>query len=81
MGRNKITMSRIQDDKERRVCFKKRRIGAVKKLMQLSKLTGCKIVLKIYHEEESSLLEYRSNKFELDLDITKPVNSYLNIQD
>lgn len=60
MGRNKISMSLIANEKERRTCFRKRRIGAVKKLMELSQLTGCKVDLRIYSEEEKSLLEYSS---------------------
>ena len=59
MGRKKINMGLIQDNIERMKCFKKRRIGVVKKLMQLSHLSGCKIDLKIYLEEDLSLLEYR----------------------
>jgi hypothetical protein len=78
MGRNKIQMNLIQDNKERQICFRKRRIGAVKKLMQLSILSGCRVELKIYYEEDNSLLEYRSDK-ELGLSITKPLESYLNL--
>ena len=47
--------------------------------MQLSMLSGCRVELKIYLEEDNSLLEYRSNK-ENGLDITKPLESYLNLQ-
>lgn len=31
MGRKKIEISKIEDDRVRRVCFKKRRIGLFKK--------------------------------------------------
>ena len=48
MGRKKIEMDRIEDDRVRRVTFKKRRVGLLKKAMQLSKLTDAKIELKIY---------------------------------
>jgi len=48
MGRKKIEMERIEDDRVRRVTFKKRRVGLLKKAMQLSKLTDAKIELKIY---------------------------------
>ena len=48
MGRKKIEMGRIEDDRVRRVTFKKRRVGLLKKAMQLSKLTDAKIELKIY---------------------------------
>ena len=63
MGRKKITMELIQNEKQRRLCFKKRRIGTVKKLMELCQLTGCKVDLKIYQEEDLSLLEYKSEGF------------------
>jgi hypothetical protein len=55
-------MELIQEVKERRICFRKRRIGAIKKLMELSQLTGCEVDLKIYSKEESSLLEYCSDR-------------------
>ena len=42
--------------------FVKRRLGALRKLMQLSKLTDCNIQLKIYNKEDQSLLEYYSDK-------------------
>ena len=61
MGRKKIEMERIEDDRVRRVTFKKRRVGLLKKAMQLSKLTDARIVLNIYHEEEDSFLEYYSH--------------------
>ena len=38
MGKN---TEKIIDERERRICFKKRRIGLVKKAMQLSKLSDC----------------------------------------
>ena len=80
MGRNKISMDLIQTQKERQVCFKKRRIGAVKKLMQLSVLTGCKIELKIYLEEDHSLLEYRSCRGEELEHHETTLDSYLNLE-
>jgi len=52
MGRKKIEIERISDDRIRRVTFKKRRIGLLKKAIQLSKLSDAKIVLKIYHNED-----------------------------
>jgi hypothetical protein len=48
MGRKKIEMERIEDDRVRRVTFKKRRVGLLKKAMQLSKLTDARVELKIY---------------------------------
>ena len=60
MGRKKIEIERIDDERVRRVCFKKRRIGICKKAMQLSKLTGCKISMKIWNQEDCSLMEYHT---------------------
>ena len=80
MGRKSIPLTLIQDSRDRRICFIKRRIGAVKKLMQLSMLSGCKVDLKIYLEEDASLLEYRSEELLSDLS-TKPLDSYLNLYD
>jgi len=61
MGRKKIEIERIKDDRIRRVTFKKRRIGLLKKAIQLSKLTDAKVVLKVYHNEDESLIEYHSH--------------------
>ena len=61
MGRNKIDHEYIKDEKIRRVCFRKRRIGCIKKLMQISRLTDCVIQLNIYNSEDQSLLQYQSD--------------------
>ena len=61
MGRKKIEIERIDDERIRRVTFKKRRIGLLKKAIQLSKLTDAKIVLKVYNKEDDSLIEYFSH--------------------
>ena len=60
MGRKKIEIEKINDDRIRRVTFKKRRIGLLKKAIQLSKLTDAKVMLKVYHNEDESLIEYFS---------------------
>jgi hypothetical protein len=44
------------------VTFKKRRIGLIKKAMQLSKLTNCNIRMTIYNPEDRSLVEYFSQE-------------------
>jgi hypothetical protein len=64
MGRKKIEMERIEDERTRRVTFKKRRIGLLKKAIQLSKLTDAKIMLKVYNQEDDSLIEYFSHSEE-----------------
>ena len=58
MGRKKIEMKRVDNDKIRRVTFKKRRIGVLKKAMELSLLTGAAVMIKIYQKEDDSLIEY-----------------------
>jgi len=60
MGRKKIEIIRIDDERTRRVTFKKRRLGLLKKAIQLSTLTDAVIELKIYQEEDQSLIEYYS---------------------
>ena len=49
----------------RRVTFKKRRIGLIKKAMQLNVISGCQISLRIYNEEDGSLMEYYSDENEI----------------
>ena len=71
MGRKKIEIEPIGDDRVRRVCFKKRRIGLFKKALQLSKLTNCTIQMKVYNLEDKSLIEYYTNDIN-ELDQVKP---------
>jgi hypothetical protein len=61
MGRKKIEIEKIDDDKIRRVTYKKRRIGLLNKAIQLSKLTNTKIMMIVYNEEDKSLIEYYSH--------------------
>ena len=60
MGRKKIEMKRVDNEKTRRVTFKKRRIGVIKKAMELSMLTGAAVMIKVYNEEDNSFVEYCS---------------------
>jgi hypothetical protein len=67
MGRKKEEIGKLTEVRERKVTFKKRRIGIIKKAIQLSKLTGAILHLKVYNEEDASLIEFYSNsKDELD---------------
>ena len=61
MGRRKINIENIVDERIRRVTFKKRRIGLLKKAIQLSKLTNAIVQLKVYQPEDQSLIEYYSH--------------------
>jgi hypothetical protein len=60
MGRKKEEIGKLTEVRERKVTFKKRRIGFIKKAIQLSELTGAIIQLKIFNEEDGSLIEYSS---------------------
>ena len=62
MGRKKIDIEHILDDRIRRVTFKKRRVGLLKKAMQLSKLTGAQVQLRVYNHADKSLIEYFSHQ-------------------
>ena len=74
MGRKTLVIEKISDERDRRVCFKKRRIGLLKKAIQLSKLSGCEIEIKVYNEEDQSLLHYLSEK-DHDLQARAPYSS------
>jgi hypothetical protein len=60
MGGKRENIDKIGNARERKVTFKKRRIGFIKKAIQLSELTGAIIQLKIFNEEDGSLIEYSS---------------------
>jgi len=49
MGRKKIEMKIVDNDKIRLVTFKKRRIGLLKKSIELSLLTDAIVMLKIFN--------------------------------
>ena len=58
MVRGKIQTEYIQDPKTRSKCFKKRRMGILKKAMQLELITGCSVHLQVINKEDSSLISY-----------------------
>ena len=62
MGRGIRQTELIECENQRRLTFKKRRIGLIKKAMQLSLLADCEVSLKIFWKEDGSLLEYNSAK-------------------
>ena len=55
MGRRKIEIQAIKDERVRRVTFKKRRIGLLKKAVQLSLLTNVVVEMKVYNKENGEL--------------------------
>ena len=62
MGRKKIRLSKIEDERKRKLTFKKRRIGLLKKGLQLSVLSGCFVKIQVYYESDKSLMEFRSHE-------------------
>ena len=64
MGRKKEENNMLTDVRERKVTFKKRRIGIIKKAIQLSKLTGSVVELKVFNPEDGSLIEFFSDSLD-----------------
>ena len=58
MGRKKIKIERITDDKIRGVTLNKRKKGLIKKAMELSLLTDAEVVLSIYDKTEKKFADY-----------------------
>jgi hypothetical protein len=63
MGRRKLSIEYISDDKKRMNTFKKRQRGIFKKAMQLNILTGHNITV-IIQNNKYSFSEYSSKKCE-----------------
>uniref|UniRef100_A0A2I9LP84 Myocyte-specific enhancer factor 2 n=1 Tax=Centruroides hentzi TaxID=88313 RepID=A0A2I9LP84_9SCOR len=59
MGRKKIQISRITDERNRQVTFTKRRFGLMKKAYELSVLCDCEIALIIFNST-NKLFQYAS---------------------
>ena len=59
MGRRKISIERIQDERNRQVTFTKRKNGLMKKAMELSVLCDCEVALIIFNSS-SKLFQYSS---------------------
>mmetsp|Transcript_204 Transcript_204/g.216 ORF Transcript_204/g.216 Transcript_204/m.216 type:complete len:359 (+) Transcript_204:287-1363(+) len=60
MGRNKIEIKRIQNDRNRQATFTKRKSGLIKKAMELSILCDCEISLIVFNSN-NKLFQYTSN--------------------
>jgi hypothetical protein len=61
MDKKKDLYTEIKDERTRRITFKKRRIGILKKAVQLSLLSGSVIELKVYNQKDKSFVEYYSH--------------------
>lgn len=59
MGRKKISIAPIDDDRNRHVTFNKRKTGLIKKAMELSILCKCQICLIVFNQDDT-LFEYTS---------------------
>jgi hypothetical protein len=51
MGRKKIIIRKIQDERSRHATFAKRKNGLIKKAMELSVLCGCEIALVMFNSQ------------------------------
>jgi len=62
MGRNKIKIERIPNDKLRQITLLKRKRGVLKKAMELSLLCEAKVLLIIYDDFEKKSIFYSSEE-------------------
>jgi len=60
MGRKKITIKKITDERNRQVTFSKRKFGLMKKAYELSVLCGCEVGL-IMFTANNKLFQYASS--------------------
>ena len=60
MGRKKIKITRINDERTRQVTFTKRKFGLMKKAYELSVLCDCEIALMIFNNN-NRLFQYASS--------------------
>ena len=51
MGRKKIIIRKIQDERSRHATFAKRKNGLIKKAMELGVLCGCEIALVMFNSQ------------------------------
>lgn len=83
MGRNKIKIERIANERNRQATFTKRKNGLFKKAMELSILCDCEISLIIFNNQSGKYFQYGSTDTEkillryVDCD-EMPVQSYTN---
>eukprot|EP00474_Spongospora_subterranea_P008570 CRZ09028.1 hypothetical protein [Spongospora subterranea] len=73
MGRKKILIHKIDDVKNREVTFNKRKVGLMKKAIELSVLCDCEVAVVVFHD--SHLYQYSS-----DPTITTTLKRYMEYQ-
>ncbi|KAL6336111.1 hypothetical protein AAG906_010393 [Vitis piasezkii] len=54
MARKKVRLAWIASDSARRACFRKRRAGLLKKMMELSNLCGVEVVMVIFYPDDET---------------------------
>ena len=73
MGRKKISIQRISDERNRQVTFTKRKFGLMKKAYELSVLCDCEIAVIIFNSH-NKLFQYAST------DMDKVLLKYTGIE-
>ena len=71
MGRKKINIARISDERNRQVTFTKRKFGLMKKAYELSVLCDCEIAVIIFNSHNKVGTEF--NKIIFMLYLCSPV--------
>jgi len=61
MGKAKIGIARIEDDKMRHITFQKRKRGFLKKAIELSSLCEQQMLIFIYDNNKNKLVHYQSH--------------------
>ena len=61
MGRKKINIARISDERNRQVTFTKRKFGLMKKAYELSVLCDCEIAVIIFNSHNKVRQEKSEN--------------------
>ena len=61
MGRRKIEIERIKDDKIRQITFMKRKAGLIKKAMELSILCDIDIGIIVHDPSKDNFFQYTAN--------------------
>ena len=74
MGRKKISIQRISDERNRQVTFTKRKFGLMKKAYELSVLCDCEIAVIIFNSH-SKLFQYASE--DMDKILLKYTGKYI----
>ena len=73
MGRRKIELSKISDSKSRQVTFNKRKVGLIKKAMELSILCDSEVLLVMF-SNSNKLFQYASE------DVAQVFHRYANFE-